>query len=271
MLSGTVILVLFVLIAILAPVLAPNESLEVLTTKENKILSNLPPSSSFWLGTTPLGQDILSQLILGSRSAIVVGISAAALVITIGSLIGLFSGFYGGRIDNLLMWITDIAFGIPFLPLIILLAAYLGSSTSNIILAVGFLLWRDAARPIRSEVLKFREQEFVQAAKVAGASYRRIIFLHIAPNIFPLVALYASISMGWAILAEATVSFLGLSSSSTVSWGYMLHEAFQSQAMSKGQFWWFVPPGVAISLLVFAVFGIGRSIEERLIPTLRKK
>jgi len=270
-LLGIGIFLFFILIAILAPVIIPHKPLEILETEDRKILSDLPPSSFAWLGTTPLGQDIFAQLIIGSQNALLVGTSAGLLVAAIGTLIGVFSGFYGGRIDNLLMWITDITFGIPFLPLVILMAAYFGSSTLNIILAVGFLLWRDAARPIRSQVLELREREFVQVAEVAGASSLRIIFVHIVPNIFPLTALYASLSMGWAILTEASVSFLGLSSSTTVSWGYMLHEAFQSQAMPKEQFWWFIPPGVCIFLLVFASFVIGRGFEETLIPTLTQE
>jgi len=267
-LLGVCIFLFFVLISIMAPVLAPHEPLQILTTEDNRILSNLPPSPSAWLGTTPLGQDILAQLITGSRSALLVGVSAGLIVASIGTLVGLFSGFYGGKVDSLLMWITDITFGIPFLPLIILMAAIFGSSTFNIVLAVGLLLWRDAARPIRSQVLELREREFVQVAEVAGASSHRMIFLHIAPNILPLTALYASLSMGWAILTEASVSFLGLNSSTTVSWGYMLHEAFQSQALSKGQFWWFIPPGICILMLVFAAFAIGRGFEEALIPSL---
>jgi len=265
----SIMFIIFILTALFAPLIAPHGPREILISKDGKILSYLRPSFDFLLGTTPLGQDILSQLIYGSRPALVVGICAGLMVATIGTLVGLFSGFYGGRLDNILMWITDIFFGIPFLPLIILLAAYFGASTWNIIIAVGFLLWRDAARPIRSQVLELREREFVQVAEVAGASPFRMIFVHIAPNIFPLSTLYASLSMGWAILTEASVSFLGLGSSTTVSWGYMLHEAFQSQAMGREAFYWFIPPGICILLLVFSSFAIGRSYEEILIPTLR--
>lgn len=268
-LIGGVIFVLFTLIALFAPLIAPYGPFEFLTSKDGRILSNLRPSPDFPLGTTPLGQDIFSQLIYGTRTAIIVGVGAGLLVAIIGTLVGLFSGFYGGIVDNVLMWITDIFFGIPFLPLIILLAAYFGASKWNIIITVGFLLWRDAARPIRSQVLELREREFVQVAEVAGASPFRIIIIHIAPNIFPLSALYASISMGWAILTEASVSFLGLGSATTISWGYMLHEAFQSQALPKGAFYWFIPPGICILLLVFSVFATGRGYEEALIPTLR--
>jgi len=268
--TGFCILVLFLIIALLAPVIAPHEPFQILRNPEGRIITLRPPSAQHLLGTTPLGQDIFSQLIYGTRTALMVGISAGFLVSVIGTLVGLASGFYGGRVDNALMWITDVTFGIPFLPIIILLAAYFGASMLNIILAVGLLLWRGAARAIRSQVLELRERELVQVAQVAGASPLRIMFIHIAPNIFPFSALYASLSMGWAILTEASISFLGLGSDTSVSWGYMLHEAFQSQAMPRGLMWWFIPPGICILLLVFSAFAVGRGFEEVMIPSLRE-
>jgi len=265
----SIIFIIFILMALFAPLIAPHGPREILTSKDGRILSYLRPSFDFPLGTTPLGQDIFSQLIYGSRSALIVGVGAALLVVIIGTLVGLFSGFYGGRVDFVLMWITDIFFGIPVLPLIILLTSCFGGSMRNIIIAIGTLLWRDAARPIRSQVLELREEKFIQVAKVAGASPFRIIFIHIAPNILPLSVLYSSLSMGWAILTEASVSFLGLGSSTGMSWGYMLYEAFQSQAMAKGLFYWFIPPGICISLIIFSSFNIGRGYEEILIPKLK--
>jgi len=216
MLFGCAIFAFFILMALLAPIIAPYSPSQILTDDRGKILSNLPPSGRNLLGTTPLGQDIFSQLIYGSQSALIVGVAAGIMVSVIGTAVGLVSGFFGGQVDNVLMWLTDISFGIPFLPVVILLAAYFGGSTLNVILAVGLLLWRDAARPIRSQVLELREQEFVQVAQVAGASSLRTMFVHIAPNVFPLSMLYAALSMGWAILTEASVSFLGLGSSTTI-------------------------------------------------------
>jgi len=268
-LISAIIFIFFSLVAVVAPAIAPYGPKEIVTSSDDMVLSNQRPSPRFLLGTTPMGNDIFSQLIYGSRTALIVGACAGLLASTIGTLVGLFSGFYGGRADNILMWITDIFFGIPLLPSIILLAAYLGPSTWNVLFAVSALLWKDAARPIRSQVLELRSREFVQVAEVAGASTPRIVAIHIAPNILPLSTLYASLSMGWAILTEASVSFLGLGSSTTVSWGYMLHEAFFSQAIARGQFHWFIPPGVCIVLLVFSSFSIGRGYEQSLIPTLR--
>ena len=270
-LSGAIIFIFFCLVALLAPFIAPYQPFKMVTSSQGMILGNEEPSGRFFLGTTPMGQDVFSQLVYGSRSALLVGVAAGALVASLGTLVGLFSGFFGGKVDSALMWMTDVFFGIPLLPLIILLAAYFGASRMNIVIAVGCLLWRDAARPIRSQVLELREREFVEVARMSGASSLRLIFIHIAPNILPLSVLYASISMGWAILTEASVSFLGLGSTNTVSWGYMLHEAFQSQAMSLGKFAWIVPPGICILLVVFSAFAIGRGYEERLVPTLQEE
>jgi peptide/nickel transport system permease protein len=222
------------------------------------------------LGTTSLGRDVFSQLILGSRSALLVGLTAAFMVVGIGSVIGLVAGYFGGITDTVLMRLTDIAFGIPFLPFVIVLSAFLEPSLWNVVLAMALVLWRDTARVIRSQVLTLRTRGFVEAARVTGSGHMRILFTHIAPNILPLAILYGSIAIGWAILTEASVSFLGFGDSSTISWGYMLQDAYASQALSNGSFHWFVPPGIAIVLVVAAGFFIGRGYEEVLFPKLKE-
>ena len=136
-------------------------------------------------------------------------------------------------------------------------------------LAVALLLWPNAARVIRSQVLTLSQRQFVEAARVTGASPWRIIFVHIAPNIVPLSLVYGAIAIGWAILTEASVSFLGFGDPDSVSWGHMLQDAFLSQALSRGAFYWFIPPGIAIVLIVVAGFFIGRGYEEMLFPRLR--
>ena len=149
------------------------------------------------------------------------------------------------------------------------LTGFLGASTSNIVLAVALLLWPNSARVIRSQVLTLRERAYVEAARVTGASHWRILFVHIAPNILPLSFVYAAIAIGWAIVTEASVSFLGFGDSTSVSWGYMLQDAFSSQALSREQYAWFVPPGVCIILVVVAGFFISRGYEEVFMPRLR--
>ena len=268
-LIGLMILLFFVLVALFAPLIAPYGPQEVI--EEGGVwLSNEKPSPTFPLGTTNVGRDIFSQLVYGSWTALLVGFSAAIAVSVIGTIVGLIAGYYGGWVDALLMRLADVAFGIPFLPFIIVLSAFLDPSIWNIVIAMAALLWRDTARVIRAQVLVIREQAFVSAAKVSGASNMRIVFVYIAPSILPLSFLYGSLAIGWAILTEASVSFLGFSDPHMISWGFMLQDAFVSQALSRGAFYWIIPPGICIMLTVMAGFFIGRGYEEVIFPRLRR-
>ena len=267
--TGAIIYLFFILVAIFGPLFASYDPFVII--KENgKLMFNQAPSIKHLLGTTNMGRDIFSQLIYGSRPALIVGFTAAFFVVVIGTLVGLFAGYYGGRLGNILMRLTDVAFGIPFIPFVIVLVAFLGPSIWNIVLSMALLLWRDTARVIRSQVLTIRNRSFVEAARVSGASDLRIILVHIMPNILPLSFLYGSLAMGWAILTEAAVSFLGFGDPKAMSWGYILHDAHVSQALSRGSFNWFVPPGICIMLMVMAGFYIGRGSEEILFPRLSK-
>ena len=269
--AGVLIYLIFGLLAIFAPLIAPYDPNEPVSDSAGSWLSNKPPSAQFVLGTTNLGRDVFSQLVYGARAALLSGFIAALGVMILGTLVGLFSGYYGGWVDTLLMRLTDVAFGIPFLPFVIVLVAFLRPSLWNIVLAMVLLLWRDTGRVIRAQVLIVRERGFVEAARISGASDLRIIFLYIAPNILPLSFLYGSLAVGWAILTEASVSFLGFGDPAIVSWGFMLQDAFLSQAMARGAYYWFVPPGLCIMFCVMAGFFIGRGYEEWLFPRLRER
>ena len=269
-LAGVIIYALLILVAIFAPVLAPHDPHAVM--EEDGIwLTNKTPSRDFLLGTTNVGRDIFSQLIHGARPALLVGFSAAFIVAFVGTIVGLIAGYFGGWVDCLLMRLTDVALGIPFLPFLIVLVAFHGPSIWNIVLSMGLLLWRDTARIIRSQVLTVRERAFVQAARVSGAGAWRTIFLYVAPNTLALSFLYGTLAIGWAILTEASVSFLGFGDPEVVSWGFMLQDAYVSQALARGAYYWFVPPGVCIMLAVMAGFFIGRGYEELLFPRLRER
>lgn len=268
---GLFIYLFFILVALFAPLIAPYNPQAILADAQGNWFANRPPSPEFLLGTTNAGRDIFSQLVYGSRSALAVGFTAAFFVAVIGTLVGLVAGYFGGTTDNIIMRITDIAFGIPFEPFVIILVAFLKPSLWNIVLAMALLLWRDTARVIRSQVLTVRERSFVEAARVSGASNLRIMFLYVAPNILPLSFLYASLAVGWAILTEAAISFLGFGDPTTISWGYMLQDAYISQAMSRGAYYWIIPPGICIMLTVMAGFFIGRGYEEILFPRLRQR
>jgi peptide/nickel transport system permease protein len=266
---GVAIYAVIGLVAIFADQLVTHDPLQILFTPEGGLADNLPISAEHYLGTTNMGRDIYSQLILGTRSAIVVGLSAAFVVVVIGTLVGLLSGFFGGVVDMILMRAADVALGIPFLPFVIVLAGFLEPSLWNVVLAMALLVWPTTGRVIRSQVMTLRQRAFVEAARVSGASDMRILFVHVMPNILPLALVYGSISIGWAILTEASISFLGFGPGDSVSWGTMLQDAYISQALSRGWYRWFVPPGICIILIVVAGFFISRGCEEVCFPRLR--
>ena len=266
---GLAIYAVFLLTAVFADQIAPYDPTEILYTPDYDLAADLRPGEEgFILGTTSLGRDIFSQIVHGTRSALLIGVTAAFMVALIGSIVGLVSGYFGGWVDAVLMRLADIAFGIPFLPFVIVLAAFLEPSIWNVVLAMALVLWRDTGRVIRSQVLTLRSRGYVDAARVSGSSDLKIILRHIAPNILPLSFLYGSIAIGWAILTEASISFLGFGDPESISWGYMLQDAFASQALAKQAYYWFVPPGICIILVVSAGFFITRGYENILFPKL---
>jgi peptide/nickel transport system permease protein len=269
-LAGLLIYAFFVLAAIFAGSLAQYDPTEILFTDDGQLAASLPPSAAHWLGTTNLGRDIFAQLILGARPSLFVGVTAAIGVSTIGTIVGLLSGYFGGWVDQALMRISDIVLGLPFLPFVIVLAALLGPSVRNIVFAVAVLLWPNAARVIRAQVMTLMQRQFIEAARVTGASHLRILLVHVAPNVLPLSFLYGSIAVGWAILTQASVAFLGFGDQDTISWGFMMQDAYASQALSRGQFFWFVPPGLCIVLVVVAGFFLSRGYENLIFPQLKK-
>jgi peptide/nickel transport system permease protein len=269
-LGAFVLLSFFIFLAFAGPSIMPHPPTESIYLKDGALARLLPPSREFWFGTTNMGQDVLSQTIAGARIAITIGFISAIFIVLIGTNIGLISGYFGKHIDDLLMRLTDIAYGIPFIPFAIVLVSVLGVGTTNIILAITTLLWRTSARVIRSQVLSLKERPFVWAAKVAGAGHLRLIYIHIAPNVFPLSLLYVAFGISWAILAEASLGFLGLGNPEIISWGQMLYYAFRSGAI-RIAWWWVVPPGVSIILVVASCYIIGRTFEVIANPRLRAR
>jgi peptide/nickel transport system permease protein len=266
----------FMLIAIFAPYIATHQPLKRQYEGDAGVLidkwaepSLLGADSEYLLGTTAEGFDIFSQLVYGTRAALMVGLIAAVFTAGIGTLVGLVAGYYGGKVDDALMRLVDFLYGMPLLPTVIVLVAVLGPNLWNIILALIILQWRSTARVIRSQSLSLRERPFVKAAEVAGASDWHIISSHLAPNVLPMAFLYGSFGIAWAILAEAGVSFIGLGDPNTVSWGTMLQASRAYSALSFGAWWWFVPPGICIGLLVISGFLIGRGYEEITNPKLQ--
>lgn len=269
--SGKVAFWIFVfcgLLAIFGPLIAPFDPMERNYDEAGKLVRLAPPSMEHWLGTTSLGRDVFSQILWGARPAMLVGVLTALGVVVIGVNIGLISGYFGGKTDAILMRVTDVFLGLPFLPFIIVVLSISGRSIWTIIFAMTLVMWRSTARVIRAQVLSLKEMPFIAAARVSGASDWTIIYREIAPNILPLALVNIAFALAWAIITEASIGFLGYSDPEVVSWGSVIYQAFASQMMYRAP-WWVVPPGAAIMVLVSSVYFIGRAYEEAVNPRLR--
>lgn len=271
---GIVIIVSLMLIAILAPYLAPH-SLEWQAFGENRTLEELgrlphPPvfGDPFFapLGTDSDGSGILTQLIYGSRTALYIGLAAGALSSLVGIPAGIISGYYGDTvIDESIQRFIDVMYGLPFLPLVIVLVAINGVTTTNIILAIVVKSWLNNAIVIRGQVLSLSERPFIEAAKASGASDLRIMFKHILPNVLPLGFIYLAQDAAFAILTQASLAFLGLSDFTNVSWGTML-QWIQVEGYIYTAPWWLIPPGLMIAMVSASFYFIGYSLEDVMNP-----
>jgi peptide/nickel transport system permease protein len=228
------------------------------------------PSLRYPLGTTLMGRDVLSQIIYGTQTTVMIGLVSGLISIVIGAGIGLFSGYYGGTLDEVLMRFTDIIYGMPFLPFIIVLISLFGRNLWFVIIAIVCIVWRTSARVVRAQTLSIRQRQFVQVAKARGCSDLRIIFRHIMPNILPLLLLYTAFNIAWSILAEAGASFLGFGDPHQLSWGGMLYDLWIS-GKTRSAWWWFISPSVCIILLVSALVFVSRAYEEVANPRLKER
>lgn len=268
-LLGLGVLVLMTVLAVIGPSVAPYGPREYLvdpTTGEAARL--LLPSTTYLFGTTDVGHDVFTQVLYGARPALIVGSVSAVLVVTIGTAIGLLAGFLKGWVDAVLMRVVDVAYAMPFEPAALLLAVVLGPSTVTLIIAMVCLMWRTPARLARAQALSISQRPFVKAARCAGVGSRWIIVRHIAPNVMGVNLLYVPIAVGWAVSAQATVSFLGFGDPQSINWGSMLQFAFSSGTMRQA-WWWTLAPGLAIVALVASTFLIARPLEAVINPQLR--
>ena len=255
------------LLAVFAPWIAPYDPTQKHYDTAGKLLRIADPSFTHWLGTTSLGRDVLSQMIWGARPAMLVGLVVALGSAGIGANIGLLAGYFGGCLDNLLMWFTDIVMGVPFLPFVIVILSVSGKSLSSLILAMTLIMWRASARIVRAQVMSLKQMPFVAAARITGASDLAILYREIAPNIVPLALVNMAFALAWAITTEASIGFLGFGDPDVISWGSIIYDAFASQAMYRAP-WWVAPPGFAIMVLVSAVYLVGREYERVVNPRL---
>lgn len=265
-LVGLGMLVAVVIAAVFAPVIAPYDPKEVVRITIDDIYA--PPSSEHWLGTDDAGRDVLSNFIYGSRVSLIVGFFASFISIFIGSVVGIVAGFYGGRVENILMRFTDFMLVIPDLPLTVVIVALTRPSLLNIIFVIGLLGWTGSARLVRAQTLAVKERKFVLRARSIGAGNMHIIRHHIFPMVLPLIVVNTVLVISLAILNESTLSFLGLSDPTALSWGQMLNFAFTRGAMSARAWWALVVPGLGIVWAVLACTLLGQGLEQVLNPRL---
>jgi len=261
---GSTLIIVLVLVAIFADVLSPYDPTERVARPFSE------PSADHRLGTNDIGQDILSELIHGTRVSLTVGITAALVTIVIGTTVGLLAGYYR-RLGSLLMRTVDIILVLPFLPLLIMLAAYLGRSLWNTVIIIGLLSWAGTARVIRSQVLTISRQNYVLAARAVGASDSHIIYRHIFRQVLLLATGQFVQATNNAILLEAALSFLGLGDPLQKSWGTVLYWAqVRGAFLTPAWTWWVLPPGllIAASSLGFAL--VGFALEQKINPRLKQ-
>ena len=264
-----VILVAFFVLAIFAPLIAPHSP-----TLGNLPDRLMPPawveggSQAHLLGTDFMGRDVLSRLIYGARISLTMGLLAIFFAGSIGAIMGMLSGYLGGYIDELIMRLTEIALSMPLILMAILLVVIFGASYTNVILVIVLLLWPQYARLIRGETLSIKERDFVALAKIAGCSRLLIIWRHILPNVFPTLLVLATLQVGYVIILEATLSFLGVGiPKPTPAWGVMVADA---QGLIDSAWWIALFPGLAILLLVLSFNLLGDWLRDRLDPKLRQ-
>lgn len=265
-LVGLAMLVLIVLIAVLAPLIAPYDP----KSSENVSISDVynPPSFQHWFGTDDAGRDILSSFMYGARVSLIVGFFASFISVVLGGVIGLVAGFYGGRVENILMRFTDMMLVIPDLPLIVVIIALTKPGLFNIIFVIGIFGWTTTARIVRSQTLAVKSRKFVLRARSIGAGNRHIIIHHILPLVMPILVVNAILVVSSSVLNESALSFIGLGDPTAISWGQMLNFAFSRGAMSTGAWWALVVPGFGIVWVVLSLTLLGQGLEQVLNPRL---
>ena len=262
---GLIIVTALILVAIFAPALAPYDP----TERVGRPFAT--PSAEHPLGTNDIGQDLMSELIYGTRVSLTVGLVAATVALLIGTTVGIVAGFYPRLLGSVLMRIVDIVLILPFLPLLIILAAYLGRSLLNTVLVIGILIWAGSARVIRSQVLSLTQRDYVVAARAMGARDLHIIVKHILPlTLLLAIGEFVQATAG-AILLEASLSFLGLGDPLQKSWGAILYWAqVRGAFLTPAWQWWVLPPGLMIMAAALGFALIGFALEQRVNPRLRQ-
>lgn len=261
MVSGIILLIL-ILACIFAPFLTPYNYYDI--DLDNRFA---PPSREHIMGTSEIGHDIFTRILYGGRISLLVGFSSALAAAVLGGILGLVSGYYGGIIDNIIMRIADIFYSVPVLPLMLIMAKFLGSSLTNIILIIVVFGWMTVARIVRGMTLSLKNQEFTEAARAIGSSNIRIIYKHIFPNVMAPLIVSSTLAIGGAIIYEASLSFLGLGiQPPTPSWGNMLQRAQEHIWRAPWMAFW---PGIFIFITVLCFNFLGDGLRDAMDPRLK--
>lgn len=259
MIFSLIIVGIFIFIAVFAPMLAPYDP---------NVQTGQPfesPGSQHILGTNDVGQDIFSEIIMGTRYSIIIGVVVAIITITIATVLGIIAGYFGGAIDSVIMRTADFFLTIPFFPMVILLSALMPGGLLSIIIVLSILSWPDTARVVRSSVLEIKNKDYILNIKAMGAGNLYILCRHIFRELTPILAYRFTIRVKSAILAESTLSFLGLGSPTVKSWGTILYYAQARNAfMTDAWLWWVIPPGIMISLFAFGLMLISYTMEGKI-------
>jgi peptide/nickel transport system permease protein len=266
--AGLAVLVAVTVLAVAAPLFIHASDLNVVGATGPSLA---PPNAHYLLGTDQAGRSVLTLIIWGTRPSLVIGVIATVLTMVLGSAIGLIAGHYDGAVSRVLMAITDWFIALPGLPLAISLAAVLGQGNASITIAIAVTSWPGTARLIRAQTLAVEARPFIERAKALGAGHTQVMVRQVLPNVTPLILVSSTLTIGGAIISETTLTFLGLGNPTDVSWGSMLNQAFGQGAVTAGAWWYVIPPGIAILIVVLGFTLVGRAVENILNPRLPKK
>ena len=266
---GVIFLAVVIIVAILAPVIAPAWMLDV--TKLLDAPRFAPPSAEHLLGTDHQGREIWVRMVWGAQVSLVVGFAATAVSMIIGTIVGIAAGHFTGWFGGLLMRIIDFFLVLPSLILAIVLSSVLERGVLTIVIAIGLTSWAGTARVVRSQTLSVESRDYIERSRVLGAGHWHIIVKHLLPGVLPLVLANTTLTVGSAIIAESTLSFLGLGDTTMQSWGVVLKNSMDVSAATSGYWWYVLVPGVAIVLVVLAFTLVGRAVENIINPTLRSR
>jgi len=266
--AGLGILVAVTALALAAPLFIHPSDLGVINAPGPPLA---PPSAQFPLGTDYAGRSILTLLVWGTRPSLTIGVIATVLTMIVGSVIGLLAGHYGGFPSRMLMAVTDWFIALPALPLAIALAAVLGQGDASITIAIAVTSWPGTARLIRAQTLAVEARPFIERAKALGARDGQLMARQVLPNVAPFILVSGTLTVAGAILSETTLTFLGLGNPTDVSWGSMINQAFNQGAITAGAWWYVLPPGIAILIVVLGFTLVGRAVENILNPRMTAK